>query len=58
MLHIVVQHDKTPSKTSHLAMPHSIVKDIIASIAEQINLTTASEDDILIALLSTKKLFS
>ena len=50
MLHVVVKPSNEATKPSSLG-------DVMESLSAEIDLTTASEDDIIIALLSTKKVF-
>ena len=53
----VVKPSDEATKPSSLGMSHSILKDVMESLSAEIDLTTASEDDIVITLLSTKKVF-
>ena len=57
MLRVVVKPSDEATKPSSLGMSHSILKDVRESLSAEIDLTTASEDDIVITLLSTKKVF-
>jgi hypothetical protein len=50
MLHVVVKPSNEATKPSSLG-------DVMESLSAEIDLTTASEDNIIIALLSTKKVF-
>ena len=57
MLRVVVKPSDEATKPSSLGMSHSILKDVMESLSAEIDLTTPSEDDIVVTLLSTKKVF-
>ena len=57
-LKALVQNSNEPTRKLHLNLPHLITQDLLAKINPSVDLSKASEDEVLITILEADKLIT